>query len=173
MRLNDGRPFPETRFFTDDATMIADLLKDGWSLPPELTPVINQKREGMMVDARAGYVDVYKVSNYTSTSSTDYHTLQRTSFLDITVTCRSREMLYAYMEEVYRILYASRRVGPKILNGYTWLEITNDRVDNESNGWYSGMISLKLMSYCYPIRSPGFGDKINSKLESNDLTQDY
>lgn len=164
--MEDGSPFPETPFFTDDATMIAEMLKRDWSLPPMMTPIINQKRDGMMADARAGYIDVYKVSNYTSTSSTDYHTLQRTSFLDITVTNPSRDVLYAYMEEIYRILYSNRRVGPKELNGYTWLEVSNDRVDNESNGWYSGMISMKLMSYCYPIRSPGFGDRVNTELLS-------
>lgn len=171
--MDDGSPFPETSFFTDDATMIAEMLKESWSLPPNYTPVINQKRDGMMTDAREGYVDVYKVSNYTSTSSTDYRTLQRTSFLDITVTISSRHVLFLYMEEIYRILYGNRRVGPRKLNGYTWLEITNDRVDNESNGWYSGMISLKLMSYCYPIRSPGFGDRVNSMLLSRTQAQDY
>ena len=166
---NDGSPYPERQFFTDDAAMLANLLKEEWSLPLEMTPVISHLREGMMTDARTGYVDVYKVSNYTSISSTDYRTLQRTSYLDVTVTVRSRDSLFAYMEEIYRIVMANRRVGPKYLNGYTWMEITNDRVDNESNGWYSGMISLKLLSYCYRIRSPGFGKKINSRfINSND-----
>lgn len=170
---DDGSPLPETTFFTDDAAMIMHILKRDWSLPPDQTPVMTFMRESMMADARMGYVDVYKVSNYTSTSSTDYRTLQRTAYLDITVTVRSRPLLFTYMEEIYRILYANRRVGPKQLNGYTWLEITNDRVDNESNGWYSGMISLKLMSYCYPICSPGFGDRVNTALISRTQAQDY
>lgn len=173
MLQDDGHPVRETKFFTNDAKLFADILKEGWSLDPEHTPVISEKRESMMVDARYGYVNVYKVSNYTSISSTDYRTLQRTSYLDITVSVRSRDLLDLYMEEIYRILMSVRRMGPRYLNGYTWLEVSNDRIDNEANGWYSGLISMKLMSYCYPVRSPGFGEEINRMLLTKAQTQDY
>ena len=161
---DDTTPYPENEFFMDDVAVITKMLKDGWSLGPEDTPVISYEMEGMMVDARASYVFVYHVSRYNSVSSTDYLTLQRTSFVDIRVSSRSRKKLYEYTQEIYRIIYANRRLGPKYLNGYTWMEITNDRLGNDAQGWYSVLLSMKLMSYAYPIFSPGFGDEINSRI---------
>ena len=159
---DDGSPPPENMFFTDDAVMITDMLKKSWSLGPEDTPVISFSMEGMMVDARKAYIYVYLVSRYNSISATDYGTLQRTSFVDLRISTRSRNKLYQYAQEVYRIVYANRRLGWDKLNGYTWWEITNDRVDNSAQGWYSVLFSTKLVSYCYPVISPGFGDQINS-----------
>ena len=88
---NDTTPYPENEFFMDDVAVITKMLQDGWSLGPENTPVISYEMEGMMVDARASYVFVYHVSRYNSVSSTDYLTLQRTSFVDIRVSSRSRK----------------------------------------------------------------------------------
>jgi len=171
--LNDTTPYPENEFFMDDVAVITKMLQDSWSLGPEDTPVISYEMEGMMVDARKSYVFVYHVSRYNSVSSTDYLTLQRTSFVDIRVSSRSRKKLYEYTQEIYRIIYANRRLGPKYLNGYTWIEITNDRIGNDAQGWYSVLLSTKLMSYAYPIRSPGFGDEINAKvLEHQDGIED-
>ena len=161
---NDGTPYPENEFFMDDVAMLTHMLKKEWSLGPEDTPPISYTMEGMMVDARKAYIFLYQVSRYNSVSSTDYLTLQRTSFVDIRVSTRSRNKLYQYTQEIYRILYANRRLGPKFLNGYTWLEITNDRLGNDAQGWYSVLLSVKMMSYCYPINSPGFGGKVNSLL---------
>lgn len=157
-----GEPYPENMFFMDDVFVITKMLKDEWSLGPQDTPVISFEMEGQLVDARKAYVYVYHVSRYNSMSSTDYNTLQRTSFIDIRVSTRARPKLYMYTQEIYRIIYANRRLGPHKLNGYTWIEITNDRPDNSAQGWYSVLLSLKMMSYCYPIFSPGFGDEINS-----------
>ncbi len=173
----NGAPYPENGFFRDDVAVITDMLKNQWSLGPEDTPVISYSMEGMMVDARKAYVYVYHVSRYNSISSTDYHTLQRTSFIDIRVSTRARPKLYMYAQEIYRIIYANRRVGPDKLNGYTWMEITNDRLDNSAQGWYSVLFSIKLVSYCYPIYSPGFGDEINSlytpPLDDGDFTSPF
>ena len=161
--MDDGTAIPENEFFMDDVAVITKMLKDEWSLGPEDTPVISYEMEGMMVDARKAYIFVEHVSRYNSVSSTDYLTLQRTTFINIHVSTRSRNKLYQYSQEVYRILYANRRLGPKKLNGYTGLEITNDRYDNSAQGWYAVLLSIKLMSYAYPIYSPGFGDDINSR----------
>lgn len=174
MGFDETTPFPENGFFLDDVGVITRMLKEGWSLGPEDTPVISYEMEGMMVEARKAYVFVYHVSRYNSMSSTDYHTLQRTSFVDIRVSTRSRAKLYQYTQEIYRIIYANRRLGPKFLDGYTWIEITNDRIGNDAQGWYSVLLSIKMMSYCYPIYSPGFGDEINSRYvpESDYYTND-
>jgi hypothetical protein len=161
----EGKPYPENKFFRDDVFVITEMLKREWSLGPEDTPIISWSMEGTMVDARIGYIFVYHVSRYNSMSSTDYATIQRTSFIDIRISTRSRPKLYEYTDEVYRILYANRRMGPDVLNGYTWLEITNDRIGNDAQGWYSVLISLKMMSYAYPIYSPGFGEEINARID--------
>ena len=164
----DGSPQEEAVMFSDDVACIANILKEDWSLGPYETPVIDYVPEATMAYAIPAYIYVYQVSRYNSISSTDYHTLQRNSFIGIRISTRSRDKLYLYMDEVYRILMANRRAGPQYLNHYTYMEAINDHIDNSSTGWYSATIDIKMISYCFRLSSPGFGKKINeSFLKTN------
>ena len=151
----------ESVLASDDVACIAKILKEDWSLPPYDTPVIDFVPEATMAYAMPAYIYVYQVSRYNSISSTDYRTLQRNSFIGIRISTRSRDKLYLFMDEVYRIIMANRRAGPQYLNHYTYMEAINDHIDNSATGWYSATIDIKLISYCFRVRSPGFGREIN------------
>ena len=167
--INDGLPQKESILFSDDVGCITKILKDEWSLGPRDTPVIDFVPEATMALAMPAYIYVYQVSRYNSISSTDYRTLQRNSFIGIRISTRSRDKMYEYMDEVYRILMANRRAGPQYLNHYTYMEAINDHIDNNSTGWYSATIDIKMISYCFRVRSPGFGKEINeSFLKTNE-----
>lgn len=150
-------PMDEPSLFTDEPKLIADMLRDNWSLGPDDTPTIAYIPEEYMTSARVAFIYVYQVSRYNSVSSTDYRTLQRTSFIAIRLNTRFRHKLFAYMDEIYRIIMNHRRVGQDELKGYTYLEIINDRIQNDLSGWYTATMDVKLTSYNYPIKSAGFG----------------
>lgn len=167
MPMYDGDGYdqaePEEDFFPDDVAMVTDMLKREWSLGLTQRPVISYDQQGLYADARQAYIFVYHVSGYNSISSTDYRSTQATTFLGIKVSCPFRKQLYTTIREIYRILLGNRRAGPKHLNGYTYFEIISHHLDEGELGWYSATIDLKLISYCRPIFSPGFGAEINSK----------
>ena len=166
MPIYDGDGFdealPEEDFFPDDVAMVTKILQDEWSLGLTQRPVISYDQQALYSNARQAYIFVYHVSGYNSISSTDYRSTQATTFLGIKVSCPFRKQLYTTIREVYRILLANRRAGPKHLNGYTYFEIISHHLDEGELGWYSGTIDVKLMSYCRPIYSPGFGKDINA-----------
>lgn len=162
--MNTTTPVDETPLFTDEPKMIADLLRDNWSLGPDDTPTISHIPEEYMTSARVAFIYVYQISRYNSVSSTDYNTIQRTSFLAIRLNTRFRHKLFEYMDEVYRIAMANRRLGQNRLKGFTFFEVINDRVQNDLTGWYSATMDLKLTSYNYPLKSDGFGQKYRSDL---------
>ena len=160
----DGSPQEEVIMASDDVGCITKILKDDWSLGPYDTPVIDFVPEATMAMAIPAYIYVYQVSRYNSISSTDYRTLQRNSFIGIRISTRSRDVLYRYMDEVYRIMMANRRAGPQFLNHYSYLEVINDHIDNSSVGWYSATIDVKMIAYCFRVKSPGFGRAINESI---------
>lgn len=158
--MTDGDYEGESHFFTDDVKMVTDLLNKNWHAEfGVVKPTISYDKEGVMADSRygKGYIFVYQVSRYNSVASTDYGTLNRNSFVSVRISTRSREVMYAYMDEVYRILYDYRRAGMYRLNGYTHMEITSDNIERGEIGWYTASIDLKFTAYCYRIKSPGFG----------------
>ena len=170
--LYDGLPMEESVLASDDVACIAKILKDDWSLSPRDTPVIRFIPETEAAFAMPSEIYVYQVSRYNSISSTDYRTLQRNSFIGIRISTRSRDVLYRHMDEVYRILMANRRAGLQYLNHYTYMEAINDHIDNGSLGWYTATIDVKLISYCFRVKSPGFGRKVNeSFLKTNEDDQ--
>ena len=167
MPIYDGDDYDsalaEEDFFPDDVAMVTKMLQDEWSLGLSMTPVISYDQQSLYADARESYVFVYHVSGYNSISSTDYRSTQATTFLGIKVSCPFRKQLYVCIREIYRILLSNRRAGPQKLNGYTYFEIISHHLDDGELGWYSGTIDLKLISYCRPIYSPGFGAEVNAK----------
>ena len=175
----DTDPVRENEFFNDDPMMLVDMLKREWSLGPQDTPTITCVPEEMQSSARIALIYVYQISRYNSVSTMDYSTLQRTSFLAIRLNTENRRMFYKYMQEIYRILLANRRLGADKLHGYTYFEIINDRIANDLIGWYTCTLDVKMTAYVYPIRSAGFGDRINKILEdkndssSNEDIDDY
>lgn len=175
MPIYDGDGFdgamPEEDFFPDDVAMVTEMLKREWSLGLSMLPVISYDQQGLYADARESYVFVYHVSGYNSISSTDYRSMQATTFLGIKVSCPFRKQLYTTIREIYRILLANRRAGPKKLNGYTYFEIISHHLDEGELGWYSGTIDLKMISYCRPVYSPGFGAEANSLYPAPDYPE--
>lgn len=162
--MNTTTPEQETLLYADEPKMIAELLRDNWSLGPDDIPTIAYNPEEYMTSARVAFIYVYRISRYNSISSTDYRTLQRTSFIAIRLNTRFRHKLIEYMNEVYRILMAHRRMGQKGLGGFTFFEVINDREQNDMSGWYSVTMDLKLTTYNCPILTDGFGQKYRSDL---------
>lgn len=154
-------PPKESPLFTDEPRMIAEMLRDNWSLGPDDIPTIAYVPEEYMTSANVAFIYVYQISRYNSVSTTDYRTIQRTSFLAIRMNTRFRHKLFQYMDEIYRIIMAHRRIGQKGLKGFTFMEVINDRIQNDVSGWYIATMDIKLTSYNYPVRSAGYGDSIN------------
>ena len=167
MPLYDTDPVEENVLFNDDPMLLVKMLKEGWTKDLGNPPTFTCIPEEWQTPARVALIYVYHISRYNSISTIDYSTLQRTSFLAIRINVRNRAKLYEYMQEVYRILMANRRRGADDLNGYTYFEVINDRIANDLSGWYSCTLDVKMTAYVYPIRSAGFGNKINKIIEDN------
>ena len=155
----------ENSFFTDDARTIAEMIKREWSLGPEYMPNVTYIPEEMAVSARLGYVYVYRVSRVNKITTVDYRTLGRDSHLAVKLSTRLRKDLLAFGDELFRIFMANRRLGQDRMDGYTYLEVMNDREMRDLSGWYSVTIELKLVTYNKAIRSAGFGDTINRQID--------
>jgi len=157
VEVSDRWDVGEYEYFNDDPKFIADLLSNNWDTFPLEKPVIAYTPEQWMTSAKYAFIYVYQVSRYNSVSSTDYRTIQRTSFVAIRLSCPNRNSFFTYMDHIQKLIFAHRRIGQKRLHGYTYLEIINDRVVNDLSGWYTGTMDVKLTSYNYPVESDGFG----------------
>ena len=158
--VSDDWDVGEYEYFNDDVKMICDMLDENWDTFTEHgveKPVFAYTPEAYATDARRAFVYVYQISRYNSVSTTDYETLQRTSYISIRTTARNRRYFYVIVDNIYKILLAHRRIGQRDLHGYTWLEIINDRSLNDLTGWYTNTLDVKLVSYNYPMKSDGFG----------------
>lgn len=165
MEVSNGWDVGEYHYFNDDVKFICDMLKDNWDTFGEYgyePPVFAYKPEKWMTSARNASIYVYQISRYNSVSSTDYRTLQRTAFIAIRTTAPNREMFYATVDRIYKIILAHRRAGQKKLQGFTYMEIINDRISNDLTGWYTNTLDVKMTSYNYPVESDGFGVKDDS-----------
>ena len=156
---------PENRFFTDDAKLIADMIKREWSLGPDYMPNVTYIPEEMAVNARLGYVYVYRITRPNRITTVDYRTLGRDSYVSVKLSTRLRKDMFAFAEELFRIFLANRRLGQDRMEGYTYLEIQSDKELRDLSGWYTVNIDLKLVTYNKAIRSAGFGDTINRQID--------
>lgn len=147
----------EVEYFTDDARLIAELIKEQWSLGPGEEPVVSYVPESFMMQARIGAIYVYPLSMPLSISTVDYRTMQKLGYVSIRLSTRDRERHFIWGQEVMRILLANRRAPALRRNGYTFMEITSSRMIPDLSGWYASTIDLKLTCYNRGIRSHGFG----------------
>lgn len=160
----ESMPLPELNFYTDEPKLIANMLKEQWSLDTKGTPLsIGYEPEQFLTNSRVGHIYVYETSHSDQVSTTDYRTIQKESRLSIRVSNRFRDVHYMWVNEVYRILMANRRAGTKLLNGYTHMDVVVDRPYNDASGWYVTTVEIKLISPHMPIMSPGFGPRINKQ----------
>ena len=157
-------PVPETPLYTDDVRMINDMFEEQWSLGPGHELNTTFEPSSYMVNARLGQIYVYQTSRNNRISSTDYRTLERRSHISIRVSNPNRDEHYLWCDEVYRILVANRRRGQNRFGGYTYLELHDDHTSNNQIGWYTTTIEIELISFNTPLRSAGFGDRINRQI---------
>lgn len=164
---------PENPFYTDDPRMIAEMLKRDWSLGPEMSPNITYDPRSFFQANRVGGIYVYKRSAPQRITSTDYQAVQRESNVSIRVSNPMRDNHIAWVQEVYRILYSNRRHHP-VLNDYLFLEVLGDDESNDLTSYYVTTVNVKLIRYNKPIRSAGFGDRINKAIDdlANNTTGD-
>lgn len=161
----DGFEDPMSTFYSDDVRMIHDLLKDHWDLGVGNEVNIEYKPEMYMTSARVGFIYVYQVGRPRRIASVDYATSNVESHVSIRVSNRFRENHFLWCGEVDRILNDYRRAGPRHLGGYTYLEITSDRPNNDLSGWYTTTFEVKLVRNHKPYRSAGFGEEVNKLIE--------
>mgnify|MGYP006873194407 CR=1 FL=1 len=64
---------------------------------------------------------------------------------------------------------AYRRAGPAMLNGMQYLEIVNDKTQNDLSGWYTTTFDVRLVSYSRPVQSAGFGTDLNRLIFDKEL----
>jgi len=161
-------PVEEYLFFTDDAAVIAKLLRDEWSLGPENTPNIMYVPETYVVNSRVGSIYVYVAgAPRMKISTTDYRTLDKSVKVNIKLDTRFRETHFKWGQEIMRIILANRRLGRRGQVGANYLELTNYRPLPNESGWYTTVFEVVLTYHNMAIRSAGFGDKINRQIEDN------
>lgn len=145
--------------FSDDAKLIADILRRDWPTAPGVDPPqINYERESYMVNAREGAIFVEASSIPENIADSDYRTVTRNGRASVTVSCRFRDKMFDWGEKVCDILYGVRRAGWKELAPYTHLTIASRRLMNNASGWYSMVIELRLTGYHVPVDSDGLGE---------------
>ena len=162
----------EVEYFTDDAKLIAELLKEQWSLGPGEEPVVSYVPESYFMQSRTGSIFVYRVSMPMSISTTDYRTLQRLGYVAIKLSVRDRERFFVWGQEVMRILLANRRAPVLREYGYTFYEVSSVKETPDLSGWYSATYDIKLTCYNRPIISHGFGPDVCPR-ELPDGSADY
>lgn len=155
---------PEVTFIPDYAKLLADLIWNEWSLGPENIPTVTYEVESEMVSARLGNIHVYQMTGSSAQASIDYRNVNLTAYVGIKVSTRFRETYYEWVNEVYRILYAYRRAGPRKLKGMMFLDIINLKPQNDLSGWYAGTFDVRLVSHSRPIISAGFGTDLNKQI---------
>lgn len=164
----EDEPVRETLLFGDDAKLICDLIKEQWSLGPQNMPTVEYEPESMMMDSRIGSIFVQKLTRSNTINTVDYRTLMRTSTLSIKLSARNRATYYEFGQELYRILLANRRPGYRKLGGYNYLELLSEREVPNLSGWYTMNMDIRLVAQNVPIRSAGFGDNINKRIEESE-----
>lgn len=147
----------EIEYFTDDARLIAELLKEQWSLGPGEEPNISYVPESFMIQARIGAIYVYPMSMPMNISTVDYRTIQKLGYVSIRLSTRDRDRHFAWGQEVMRILLANRRAPVLRRCGYTFMEVTSSRMTPDLSGWYTTTFDIKLTCYNRGIKSHGFG----------------
>lgn len=157
----------ETLLFTDEAAVIADMLRDEWSLGPSEVPNIEYIPEKAVQNARVGAIFVYVVSTSNRQSTTDYRTIDKTVHLNIKLDNRTRDNHFKMGQEIYRILMANRRIGRRHNMGNSYLEVNNHRTLPNEVGWYTTIFDVTFVAHNVSLISAGFGDKINSQIEDN------
>lgn len=155
----------ETFLFTDDAELLADLIRNEWSLEPGKEPSIAYDVRAQIMSSRYASVFVYMISRSSDIATVDYRTLHRISYLGIKITAPFRNNLIEVCQEVERILMAHRRAGKRRLGGYTYLEMTSERFVNDLSGFYSCTIDVRMTSYHTPLHSAGMGSPVNEMVD--------
>lgn len=158
----------EFDFFQDDVKMIADMLRDGWSLGPDLEPTITYVPESFMANARVAHIHVYRMTTSFAFASIDYRNMSSTTYIGIRVSVRFRENFFTVVREVNRILAANRRAGPKYLNGYQFLHVVSMKPQNDPSGWYVMTFDVRLVNNAIGYKTAGFGDEINKRIQEVD-----
>lgn len=152
----------EIDFFTDDAKYIGDMLKHNWSLKEK--PNIVYDSEQYRVNGRIGYILVRPMNGNFSNVTTDYQAMDENKYVYIKFGVPFRERMFEWGREIIRILLSERRVG-QLDSPYSKIEITGEKFHDEAIKWYSATIDVRLVSYCKPIRTAGFGEEINKAIE--------
>ena len=158
----------EYDLYQDDAKMIADMIRDGWSLGPDLDPTITYIPESFMANARVAHIHVYRMTTSYAFASIDYRNMTSTTYIGVRIGTRYRENHFKVVREVQRILAANRRAGPKYLNGYQFLHVVNVKQQNDPSGWYVTSIEIRLVNNAIGYKTAGFGDEINRRIQEVD-----
>ena len=144
-------------FYKDLPRILADMLKEQWSLPLGEEPTITFDRNAYFQEGRVGSIFIYQTNRTNSISTTDYRTLERNAYVSIRLTNPDRARHFVWAEEIYRIIMANRRAGPERLGGYLFMEVVDDTTLNDPSGWFQSTIDLRFTTYSHPIKSSGFG----------------
>lgn len=161
-------PVEETDFYVNLPEVIGEMLRRDWSLPhmPSIAYEPEAYKQGSNgIERVSAFIYVYLISEVYHTSTCDYSTLESTARIGIKVSSRFQGETYKVCREVERIILANRRLGMDRLAGYTYIELDARRPTNELTGWQSTIITILMHGYCRPIKSAGFGDRINKLIE--------
>lgn len=150
------------RYYRDVPQMVANWFKTQWSLGPQQTPNVEYIPEKFIMNARVGAIYVYPTYMNEDIASTNYDYVTRSARVSIKVSTRFRDTQYAWVDEVYRILYVNRRRGKICMDGWEFLEILSNRPTQDLSGWYTNTIDVKFTDNADYIESIGIGDNLKN-----------
>lgn len=147
------------KLFTDDVKMLADLIRDNWSLEFNSVPNIYFDQNSMARNNVPSSIYIYSLGVSNSRVGINYEAVKRTHRLSVDVqTPVNRQLHFDMCNEVYRILMSFRRAGKDVLGGWDYMDVTANGFKSGYSAYYQDSMDVTLTSEITIIESPGFGN---------------
>lgn len=148
----------ENLFYSDDVGMVANMIDRNWSLSEK--PKIYYKQDRIARENHPyGSIYVYSLGKSPSKVGINYDGMRMSHRICIDVqNPENRERHYDWIQELFRIFLKYRRAGRRQLNGWDYIEISNDVFKHGYVNFYHSTFEINLMTEVRPILQSGFGD---------------
>lgn len=147
----------EDAFFTDDVATICSILEENWDIPlPK--PNFYREQDTMVRNNNPGSIYIYSLGRNNQRYGINYDSVKRTHRISIDVqNPENRQRHYDWMNEIYRILMKYRRAGKCRLQGWDYIEISNDTFRQGYTRFYHDVMEINLIREVRLISSGGYG----------------
>lgn len=155
----------EEVYYSDDTRMVCELISSHWEYDPANKPLFyfdKSDEQGRNVTARQsqrGSIYIYSLGKNITRQSINYDSMRWTHRICIDIQNPvNRERHYAWMNEVYRILWKYRRAGRYQLGGWDYFDISNESYKPGYVAYYHATIEINLVREVKRLPGGGFGE---------------